>query len=88
MDDGLNMMLQRTALLYGKGPHLLQRIREQVGDPAFYRFLRATQAQFQGKFATTEDIRQILEAVTKKDFKAFFQAYYWGTALPPKGAAK
>ena len=76
---------RRYGLLYGKGPLLLQRIRERVGDADFYRFLRLLQGQFQGKFLTTTDVQKLLEAVTRQDFKAFFDQYYWGLALPPKG---
>jgi hypothetical protein len=84
MDDWRQQMRMRTSLLYGKGPLLLEKIRKRVGDPAFYRFLRLVQANFQDRFATTEEVRQLLEAVTKEDFKPFFNRHYWGTEMPPK----
>jgi hypothetical protein len=29
-------------------------------------------------------VQLVLETITKKDWKPFFDAYYWGTGLPEK----
>jgi len=74
----------RTFLLYAKGPSILNSIRLEIGDDAFLKFLRSCQATFEWKFGSTAWVEQVLESVTKKDWKPFFDAYYWGTAMPAK----
>jgi aminopeptidase N len=76
--------LHRTYLLYSKGPWLLNSVRQEIGDQAFLRFLRSCQATFQWKFGNTKSVQLVLETITKKDWKPFFDAYYWGTGLPEK----
>jgi hypothetical protein len=36
------------------------------------------------KFGNTPTVQLILETVTKKSWKQFFDDYYWGTAMPEK----
>ena len=74
----------RTYLLYCKGPWILNSIRKEIGDQAFLTFLNSCQATFRWKFGNTKTVQTVLEAVTKKDWKPFFDAYYWGTAMPAK----
>lgn len=74
----------RTYLLYSKGPWLLNCIRGEIGDQAFLVFLRSCQATLEWKFGTTGTVEKVLEAVTRKDWKPFFDADYWGTGLPEK----
>jgi aminopeptidase N len=75
---------KRTYLLYSKGPAILNAIREEIGDPAFLKFLSSVQATLRWKFGSTKTVTAVLEAVTKSDWKPFFEANYWGTSLPPK----
>jgi Peptidase family M1 domain len=72
----------RTHLLYSKGPWLLDAIRREIGDKPFLVFLNSTQATFKWKFGNTKTVQAILETMTKKDWKAFFDDYYWGTGMP------
>ena len=74
----------RTYLLYAKGPSLLNSIRLEIGDDAFLKFLRSCQATFAWRFGSTAWVETVLESVTKKDWKPFFDAYYWGTGMPAK----
>jgi aminopeptidase N len=74
----------RTYLLYFKGPSLLNAIRQEIGEQAFLTFLSSVQATFRWKFANTKNVETVVEAVTKKDWKPFFDANYWGTAMPAK----
>ena len=74
----------RTYLLYFKGPWILNAIRQEIGEQAFLTFLSSVQATFRWKFANTKNVETVVEAVTKKDWKPFFDAYYWGTAMPAK----
>ena len=72
----------RTNLLYSKGPWLLDSIRRQIGDRPFLVFLNSCQATFRWKFGSTRMVQAVLEAVTKRDWKPFFDDYYWGTGMP------
>lgn len=74
--------MARTYLLYAKGPWLLNAVREKIGDQRFLVFLRSCQATLAWKFGTTEMVEKVLEAVTKEDWKPFFDADYWGTGMP------
>jgi Peptidase family M1 domain len=73
---------QRFALLYEKGPYLLYTLHKEVGDTAFLTFLKSYQKTFAWKAGTTKDVAGLLGFITKKDYKPFFDQYYWGTALP------
>ena len=71
-----------TGLLYDKGPLLLASLHKQLGDDAFLTFLKSFQKSFRWKFGSTKKVQGLLEFMTKKDFGPFFDAYYWGTAMP------
>ena len=72
----------RTKLLYGKGPYLLNALHKQVGDEPFLVFLKSYQKSFHNKLGTTKDVAGLLGFMTKQDFKPFFDKYYWGTEVP------
>jgi hypothetical protein len=72
----------RNSLLYSKGPWLLDTVRREIGDKPFLVFLNSCQATFRWKFGSTKMVQAVLEAVTKKDWKPFFDDYYWGIGMP------
>lgn len=72
----------RTGLLYSRGPLVLDRIRKEVGDNAFYAFLGSLQLNFPFRFSSTQDVQGVLGAVTKKDWGPYFDTHVWG-ATPP-----
>jgi len=72
----------RTALLYDKGPLLLYAIHKEIGDTPFLTFLKSYTKSFNFKFGTTKDVAGLLGVITKKDWKPFFDQYFWGTAMP------
>jgi hypothetical protein len=72
----------RSALLYSKGPWLLDTVRREIGDKPFLVFLNSVQATFRWKFGSTRTVQTVLEAVTKKDWKPFFDDFYWGVGMP------
>ncbi len=72
----------RVNLLYDKGPYLLYSLHKQLGDTQFLTFLKSYQKSFLWKFGTTNDVAGLLGFMTKKDFKPFFEQYFWGTAMP------
>jgi hypothetical protein len=73
----------RTALLYSKGPVLLESIHRDLGDHQFLVFLRSVQTNLAWKFGTTRLVTQVLNAVAKKDYGPFLEENYWGLGLPP-----
>jgi len=72
----------RNGLLYDKGPVLLAALHKQLGDDAFLTFLNSFQKSFRWKFGSTKKIVGLLNFMTKQDFGPFFEANYWGTAMP------
>jgi hypothetical protein len=85
--DGYEAFLTRRNLLYAKGPALLSALHQELGDEVFLTWLKSIQANWRWKFATTRQIFDLLKFMTKKDYMPFFDAYFWGLALPPKKAA-
>ncbi|HXH37623.1 MAG TPA: hypothetical protein VNN08_03270, partial [Thermoanaerobaculia bacterium] len=73
---------QRFALLYEKGPYLLYTLHKELGDTVFLTFLKSYQKSFAWKVGTTKDVAGLLSFITKKDYKPFFDQYFWGTAMP------
>lgn len=73
---------QRTYLLYDKGPYLLYAINKEVGETPFLTFMKSYTKSFNFKFGTTKDVAGLLGVITKKDWKPFFDQYFWGTAMP------
>jgi hypothetical protein len=73
----------RTGLLYAKGPMLLAALHKELGDQMFLTVLKSYQKTFRWKFGSTKMFEGLIEYLTKKDFRAFFENYYWGTGMPP-----
>lgn len=72
----------RTWLVYDKGAALLHALRGELGDQAFFTFLKSAQASFRWKFAGTAQLAGLLQFLTKKDHGPFFDRYFWGTEMP------
>ncbi len=75
---------KRIDLLYGKGPLLLNSIRLDMGDEAFLGFLHLCLGESTWKYGDTRKVEATLGTITGKSWKPFFDAYYWGTALPAR----
>jgi len=76
-----------TQLLYGKGPYVLHALRQDMGDAAFKKllyFLTVQAAKKPGMKVVTEDLIQFVNALTKKDYRPWFDKYVYGTEVPPK----
>lgn len=73
----------RFYLTYFKGATLLQAIRKDIGDDAFFTILKSFLRSFEKKSAvTTADFIGLLNYVTKKDWKPWFEKYYYGFEMP------
>ena len=72
----------RFKLIYFKGAWLLNVIHKKVGDVAFTSILRTFLANHRWGFATTENFLETVNAVTKQDWRPFFEQNYWGLGMP------
>ncbi len=69
--------------LYTKGSWVLRTLRHCVDDDeAWWTTLRAFQKEFRYGNATTEDFRAVLERVTGKVWKRFFDEFVYGEGYP------
>lgn len=69
--------------LYQKGACVLATLRSFVGDDElWWKSLREFQARFRGKNADTDDFRAVVEDVTKRDLKQFFDEWFYGRGYP------
>jgi aminopeptidase N len=80
--DPIGSEITRANLIYAKGAYLLCALHQELGDQMFLTFLKSYQRSFRGKPGSTNDVVGLLEFVTKKDFKPFFEQYYYGTDMP------
>ena len=80
--DPRTSRIERFALLYNKGPLLLYALHKELGDTQFLTFLKSYTKSFHFKFGTTNDVAGLLQFMTRKDYKPFFEKYFWGTATP------
>ncbi len=81
--DSSNLWVDRYYLTYFKGSILLQAIRKEVGDDTFFTILKSFQRSFEKKPAvTTDQFVGLLSFVTKKDWKPWFEKYYYGFETP------
>jgi hypothetical protein len=81
-DDATSRFAMRTGLLYNKGPVLLGALHKDLGDEAFFTFLKSYQKSFAWKFGSTKTLAGLLQFMTKKDYMPFFEKYYWGIEMP------
>lgn len=81
---GDSLYADQVLLTYAKGPILLVALRKELGDRMFFTMMKS----FLKSFATdrpavvTDDLVGLLEFVTKKDWKPWFERYFYGTELP------
>jgi aminopeptidase N len=67
---------------YQKGAWVLQMLRSQLGDDAFFRGLRLYYNAHKSANATTDDLRAALEKASGKNLKAFFARWVYQTGHP------
>jgi aminopeptidase N len=70
-------------LSYGKGALLLHIMRfELQDDDMFFHVLKTYVEEYGDSVATGDDFRELLEAVSGKDFTDFFDQWYYGEGYP------
>ena len=81
--DSSDVQRDRANLTYSKGAVLLQSIRKEVGDDTFFTVLKSFLRSFEKKPAvTTDQFIDLLSFVTKKDWKPWFERYFYGFEMP------
>jgi hypothetical protein len=70
------------ALVYNKGAMVLHMLRRLVGDEVFFEGLRRFYADWTFRKAGTDDLRQVIEAVSGTDLRPFFEAWIYGSDIP------
>lgn len=80
--SGTDAGWKRWLLLYNKGPWVLHCLRSEMDDKTFLTVLKSFLRSFDGKAVRTDDFRGLLEFITKKDWKEWFEKYVYGTEMP------
>jgi aminopeptidase N len=70
------------AIGYGKALMFFHMLRSELGDPLFKKGLREFYRKYKFHYATFEDIRSTLEAVSGKDLKPEFDQWVTWTGAP------
>ena len=70
-------------LTYRKGASIIHMIRHELqSDSLFFTVLKTYLKEFAYSSATGDDFRKVLEQVSGKDFKYFFNQWYFGAGYP------
>jgi hypothetical protein len=69
-------------LTYNKASWVFHMLRHVLGDATFFAALATYRAQFEYGAATTEQFRDVCEAVSGRDLDAFFQQWVYGEYYP------
>lgn len=70
-------------LSYKKGAAIIHMIRyELANDTLFFDFLKLFLSRYQFESATGDDLRMVLEEVSGRSFKDFFDQWYYGEGYP------
>ncbi len=76
--------------IYSKGSFVAHVLRQLIGDDAFFKSIRILvygrpdprPGNFTPQFGTTQRFLKIVDDVTGKDYKWFFDVYFYQAALP------
>ncbi len=61
----------------------LQALRVRVGDPVFFRILRAYAARYRYGNVTTQDFIAVADEVSGQNLDGFFTAWLYAPPAPP-----
>jgi aminopeptidase N len=67
---------------YEKGALFLDALRNKIGDKNWFRGIRIYYNKFRHKNVMTPDFRAVMESVSGKDLKPFFQKWLNNPGLP------
>ena len=75
--------MDRTRLVYGKGPLVLLALRKELGNDTFFTVMKSFLRSFEKKGpVTTKDLIGLTNFVTKKDWGPWFEKYVYGFEMP------
>ncbi len=69
-------------LSYAKASWVLHMLRHIVGDSTFFNGLQEYGDRYRFKSAVTEQFRDVMEEVSRKDLDAFFERWIYGELYP------
>ncbi len=67
---------------YQKGGWVLHMLRQELGDPIFWKGVREYYSSFRNRNAITEDFQKIMEEVSGKDLSLFFKQWLYQPGHP------
>ena len=67
---------------YNKGAWVVHMLRHTLGDTLFFDTLKAYRAMYQGSGATTDNFKNVVEAMSGTDYDQFFNQWVYGTGAP------
>jgi aminopeptidase N len=68
--------------IYPKGATILQMLRHQLGDAAFWKAMNHYTTEHAYGNVVTEDLRKAFEESTGNDYKTFFDQWVYGAGFP------
>lgn len=82
VDDTKDYMALLNANSYQKGGWVLHMLREELGDPVFWKSIRKYYSTYAGKTADTDDLRKVFEDVSGKRLEQFFKQWLYTAGIP------
>ncbi len=70
------------AIVYNKGAMVLHMLRRLIGDEQFFTGLRTFYTTWKFHKAGTDDFRVVMERVSGRDLKRFFETWIYSTEIP------
>ncbi|MFI5185711.1 MAG: M1 family aminopeptidase [Chitinophagales bacterium] len=67
---------------YQKGAWILHMLRKQMGDSIFQKFIRTYYERYKGANADTNDLEQVADEISNKDWKQFFTQWLYTPGIP------
>lgn len=81
--DGVDSGGAYGSLIYSKGARVLNTLRHYIDDDdAWWRALREFNLRYRYRNASTEDFRAVVEEITGRDWRAFFDQWVYGDGTP------
>ncbi|HYO97219.1 MAG TPA: M1 family aminopeptidase [Polyangiaceae bacterium] len=69
----------KRAIVYSKGALFAHRLRQAMGDRAFWVALARFTRDFTGRAAVTQDLQRVFAAHTSEDLSGLFHEWAYGT---------
>ncbi len=71
-----------SANTYQKAGWVLHMLRNELGDKVFWQAIRKYYAEYRDSIASTADFQRVVEEVSGKDLKLFFEQWLYGIGQP------